>query len=173
MVIYLYINIYSTFLHQQNWSNTSRRKSFTVFVLACLFFTKQKTKNDVFPGVVVSNMFYFHPEYILGEDEPILTCAYFSKGVFLHFDEGHTLFFFPSSQLVSRRLPIHQPSFEFQDLAMLTPCTWSCCTGVSEFIGHGEKEVPKLEKMVWVARHVEKRCIYIYMCWFGRSYFFC
>ena len=118
----------------------------------------------MFPGVVVSNMFYFHPEYILGEDEPILTCAYFSKGVFLHFDEGHTLFFFPSSQLVSRRLPIHQPSFEFQDLAMLTPCTWSCCTGVSEFIGHGEKEVPKLEKMVWVARHVEKRCIYIYMC---------
>lgn len=43
--LYIYIvYVYSILLHQQNWSNASRRKSFTVFVFACLSFTKQKSE---------------------------------------------------------------------------------------------------------------------------------
>lgn len=80
--IFIYFNIYSTFLHQQNWSNTSRRKSVTVFCFGMFIFYQTKNwKINVFPGVVVSNMFLlFTPNIYLVKMNPLFDLRIFFKG---------------------------------------------------------------------------------------------
>lgn len=128
--VYIYISIY-TFLYISIYTALSftnktdltlpEEKVSQFFVLACLYFTKQKNwKINVFPGVVVSNIFLlFTPNIYLVKMNPLFDLRIFFKGFSPSFWRRRAItVFFSSSQ---QNLGVYRSTNQ-----VLSFRTWPC-----------------------------------------------